>query len=71
MLNSIKRIAGIIFSVILVSCLAACSTEKLKRAGFETLQNVKQQQCQKESPEGCDERQSYDTYQDKLKESEK
>lgn len=50
--------------------IAGCSTETWKRAGYETLQNVKEQQCQKQSPEDCPERESYDKYQDKIKASE-
>lgn len=59
----------IAFAIFIVS---GCSTETWKRTGYETLQNVKAQQCAKEpSSEACSERESYNTYQDKLKDSER
>jgi len=53
-----------------VLVFSGCSTETMKRAGYETLQNVKQQRCAREaSPDECGDRESYDSYQDKLKEN--
>lgn len=46
-----------------VLTVSACSTESLKRTGYETLQNVQEQQCQKELSSECPERESYDAYQ--------
>jgi hypothetical protein len=65
-----NKLIKIVLPLILFS-LAGCSTETWKRTGYETLQNVKQQQCQKGSPAECAERESYNAYQDKLRESEK
>ena len=58
-------LTGIIFII------PACSTETLKRAGYETLQNVQEQQCQKELSSDCPERESYEAYQGKIKDLEK
>ncbi len=57
-------LAGIIFTI------QACSTESLKRTGYETLQNIQQQQCQGDLSSECPKRDSYDTYQRKLKDLE-
>jgi hypothetical protein len=49
-------VTGIIFSIL------ACSTETLKRTGYETLQNVQEQQCRKDLSSECQKRESYDAY---------
>ena len=54
--------------------LSACTTESLKRTGYETLQNIQEQQCRKELSSECPKRESYEAYQQKTKtldESEK
>ena len=43
--------------------IAACSTETAKRTTFETLQNLRQQECQKNGDADCQKRESYDEYQ--------
>jgi hypothetical protein len=46
-----------------VVLVAACTTESAKRATFETLQNVRQQECEKNRDPDCQKRESYDEYQ--------
>lgn len=52
-----------------VLCLAAivlvsgCSSESAKRTAYETLQNVRQQECLKNLSSDCDKRDSYEDYE--------
>ncbi|MHB8534233.1 MAG: hypothetical protein ACYDBW_02170 [Sulfuricaulis sp.] len=41
---------------------AGCSTETTQRTGFETLQNLRQQECRKNHDSDCQKRESYDEY---------
>ena len=50
--------------------IRACSTETAKRTTFETLQNLRQQECQKNGDADCQKRESYDEYQ-RMKQEEK
>ena len=43
--------------------LAACSTESAQRTTFETLQNLRQQECAKNHDADCQKRENYDEYQ--------
>jgi len=43
--------------------VAACSTETAKRTTYETLQNLRQQECRKNGDADCQKRESYDEYQ--------
>jgi hypothetical protein len=54
----------------LLTAVCGCSTESWKRTGYETLQNIKQQQCEKNLSKECEERKSYDTYQREIEEAE-
>ena len=54
----------------IVFSISACSTESLKRTGYETLQNVEQLECQEDVRVQCSERESYDSYQRKIKDNE-
>ena len=54
----------------IVFSISACSSESLKRTGYETLQNVQQLECQEDVRLECPERESYDSYQNKMKDSE-
>lgn len=51
---------------------AGCSGETAKRTAYETLQNVREQECLKNpnSRSDCGKRDSYDDYQRKRKELE-
>jgi hypothetical protein len=46
----------------LLPAVCACSTESWKRSGYETLQNIHQQQCEKNLSTECSERKSYEAY---------
>ncbi len=70
----VKQIPSRMRRLLLFFCLSAtvcgCSADSAKRITYETLQNVRQQQCQKEQAADCDKRQSYDDYQQQLKKSQ-
>lgn len=40
-----------------------CSSESAKRTAFETLQNMREQQCEQDLSGNCPQRESYDDYQ--------
>jgi hypothetical protein len=46
-----------------------CSSQSLRRIGYEALQNVREQQCQKDLASDCPERESYDSYERKRKDA--
>ena len=48
----------------------SCSKEALQRTGYETLQNVQEQQCEKELSADCPERVRFEDYQQQRKESQ-
>ena len=50
--------------------ISACSTEFYKKTGFEMLQNIQEQQCQQDLSAQCPQRESYEEYQRKLKDSQ-
>jgi hypothetical protein len=50
--------------------MIACSKESMQRTGYDTLQNVGQQQCEQDLSADCPERKSYDEYQEELKDSD-
>jgi hypothetical protein len=51
--------------------VSGCSSEAAKRTAYETLQNVREQECLKNpSASECGKRDSYDDYQRKRKEVE-
>jgi hypothetical protein len=65
--NKMQRRSAInlLKSVLLVTLLpavCACSTESWKQTGYETLQNIHQQQCEKNFSMECGERKSYEAY---------
>lgn len=54
---------------IFIFTLCSCSTDTVKQMTYETVQNLHQQECQKNrSLTDCDTRQNYDNYQQSLKE---
>jgi hypothetical protein len=54
---------------ILIFMLCSCSADTVKRLTYESVQNLRQQQCQKNlSATDCNTRQSYDSYQQDLQE---
>ena len=52
--------------------VSGCSAETAKRTTYETLQNIREQECLKDpnSPSDCGKQDSYDTYQRQRKELE-
>lgn len=61
------RLLAIILLFISVGYLSGCSVDNVKRLSYETIQNLRQQQCEKNRATECNQRQSYDQYQDDLK----
>lgn len=47
----------------LIAGLSGCSADSIKRASYQTLQNLGQAQCQKQFSEDCSNRPGYDDYQ--------
>ncbi|MFZ5524520.1 MAG: hypothetical protein ACOY9D_10645 [Pseudomonadota bacterium] len=54
----------------IVVLIAGCSTDQAKRTAYETLQNVRQQECLKNPSLDCGKRESYEDYERKRKELE-
>jgi hypothetical protein len=52
-----------------VAILQGCSGESAKRTAFETLQNMREQQCAQDLSGRCPPRESYADYQRKRKEA--
>lgn len=61
-----KTVFLILTSVIII--LTGCGSDQFKRSTYEGLQHIKRQQCYKEAGSNCDERESYQSYQDKREE---
>ncbi len=57
-----KKVSSLL-SIGIVLVIQGCSRELLHRTGYEILQNIREQQCQKELSSPCSERESYDDYQ--------
>jgi hypothetical protein len=68
---TINLLESVLLATILPT-VCGCSTESWKRTGYETLQNVRQQQCEKSLSETgqCGERKSYETYRREVEELE-
>jgi len=47
-----------------------CSSETVKRTTYETLQNIREQECMKNPSSDCSRRDTYDQYQKQRKEVE-
>ena len=45
--------------------LQACSTESIKRTSYETLENIRLQDCHKDPSTDCTDREGYDEYRQK------
>ena len=54
----------------LLSLLHGCSNETVKRTSFETLQNLREQQCEKDLSGNCPAREHYSDYQRKRREAQ-
>ena len=51
--------------VVLFALIQGCSGDAVKRTSYETLQNLREQQCDKDLSGRCPARESYDDYQRK------
>ena len=51
----------------IIVAAAGCSSDTAKRTAYETLQNVRQQECLKNPSSDCEKRESYEDYQRKRK----
>lgn len=58
-----KRAHATILGGILIG-ISACSSEDLKRTGFETLQNVRERDCPQDLTSSCPQRGSCDKYRE-------
>jgi hypothetical protein len=63
-------IKKIILLAIILGVVQACSSDSLKRTAYETMENVRQQECHKDLSSECPERQSYEDYRRDKKELE-
>ena len=53
-----------------IAILSGCSSEAAKRTAYETMQNVREQECLKNPSMDCGKRGSYEDYQRQRKELE-
>ncbi|MGA7594741.1 MAG: hypothetical protein WCA64_06040 [Gallionella sp.] len=53
-----------------IAILSGCSSEAAKRTAYETMQNVREQECLKNPAMDCGKRGSYEDYQRQRKELE-
>ena len=58
-----------VVAVLAIAILQGCSAESAKRTAFETLQNMREQQCAQDLSGRCPQRESYADYQRKRKEA--
>ena len=58
---------GSVLGVVAVVLFAGCSSEAARRTAYETLQNVRQQECLKTPSAACEKREYYDDYERKRK----
>jgi len=47
----------------IIALVSGCSSETAKRTAYETMQNVRQQECRKNLSTDCDKRDSYEDYE--------
>jgi len=58
-----KRLWQILSTAAMLVLPAACSGDTAKRTSFETLQNLREQQCHHDLSGNCPPRESYEEYQ--------
>ena len=54
----------------LLLLLQGCSSDTVKRTSFATLQNLREQECEKDLSGNCPQRERYNDYQRKKKEAQ-
>jgi hypothetical protein len=59
-----------VLCLVIIAQTAGCSTDAAKRTAYETLQNVREQECLRNPSSDCGKRDSYEDYQRKRKELE-
>ncbi len=52
-----------ILVISIVFLCGGCTQQQVQRAAFETLQNIKSQECDDRLVDGCQEGENFDTYQ--------
>jgi hypothetical protein len=67
--STINLLASVLLAALL-PVVCGCSMDSWKRTGYEMLQNLHQQQCEKYISMKCEERKSYDAYQREVEELE-
>lgn len=55
--------------VVPIALIQGCSADAVTRTSYETLQNLREQQCDKDLSGRCPSRESYDDYQRKRQEA--
>jgi len=58
---------GCVLGMVTAVLFAGCSTGSAKRTTYETLQNIRQQECLKTPSADCEKREYYDDYERKRK----
>jgi hypothetical protein len=48
--------------ILVLGVVQTCSSDSLKRSAYETMENIRQQECHKDLSSKCPERQSYEDY---------
>ena len=56
---------GFVVITCLLAMAAGCSSETVKRTTYETLQNIRQQECSRTPSVDCEKRESMEVYKDK------
>ena len=69
MRTRIAMIPYAVLAALAIAVLQGCSGESAKRTAFETLQNMREQQCARDLSGRCPPRESYADYQRKRKEA--
>ena len=52
----------VLYLACILPFVAACTREQLTRTGYETLQNIGKQQCERDPSAACTQRSSYEEY---------
>jgi len=52
-----------VFCLAIIALTAGCSADTAKRTAYETMQNVREQECLKNPSMECGKRQSYEDYE--------
>lgn len=61
------RLLGVLFMSAIIFTVA-CSKETVKRTGYETLQNIREQECYKTPSIDCEQRERIEVYEDRKQE---